>query len=574
MKGLFTFLAGCDGVTKEHILKIVDKMIGCVEDGGPGSGNFGHSGRPGKIGGSVKGKGLVSGSLGKSKSGESYKAADYSLNARGLKGSKAVKQWKSPGKSTSVMPKGTGTTAISAGDVGKGLHSVVKHLNADGTLKPEREKLHQDAVDRLFEGKSPVPEGQRKTLTFLGGGSASGKSSFTDESRSKLYGLPSKKDQAVVDSDEMKKEIPEYNDMADRDKAASFAHEESSAMAKRALEAAMANNYNVTLDGTGDGSVKSVMKKIEQARAAGYYVDACYCTRDIDAAIQSAVERGEKSGRFVDSNAVVDIHKKVSEIFPQVASEFDHVRLYDHDTPTPTLIAECYRGQEIKIIDKERYENFLNKAKYGTPEYKKPAPPPPPDPLAGKTPATLTREDMKIMTPEAMITIGKIRRAPADGSKLLADFTGLSKEMMEPVREYLQENKPKIMNQIQREEDRVTAAAAAHQAKEDAIEGLRELQGARYAWEDYRQRWNKQFDNENTRYVARPKSNPEELAQKYPRAAAYLLAQSYSGAGNYAKASAGRKAAERILNGEPHEKVIAEMEKEWEDAAHEAVMNS
>lgn len=334
-------------------------------DGGPGSGNFGHKGRPGERGGSSKGGGTVSGNAGKTKSGEVLRGKDYSMNARGLKGKGAPKSWSTEGKKTSTFPKGSGTTRISAGDVGVGIHTVNKYLTPEGGLTPERAELHEKIVNDLFEGKKPVPEGEQKTFYFLGGGSASGKGSFTNPKRAATYGMPDKTMCTVIDSDKLKEKIPEYNvetGTTDRDKAASFAHEESSALAKRAMEAAFANGYNCTLDGTGDGSVSGVLKKIKQARDAGYKVEARYCTASIESALERNIARSIKEKRLVRPDSVINIHKAVSNIFPKVASEFDHVTLWDHDGPEPRLVAECYRGQEIDVKDKDLYAKFLAKA--------------------------------------------------------------------------------------------------------------------------------------------------------------------------------------------------------------------
>ena len=54
------------------------------------------------------------------------------------------------------------------------------------------------------------------------------------------------------------------------------------------------------------------------------------------------------------------------------------------------------------------------------------------------------------------------------------------------------------------------------------------------------------------------------LQAKYPRAAAYLKAREWGCAAHYVKAKAGRDAEERIINGEDHATVIAEMEKSWD----------
>ena len=346
----------------------------------PGSGNWGHSGVKKQLGGSAKSGsgGRVSGNVGKNLAGEEFKGKDYSLRARGLSSTKRLgknnpgKKWSTAGKPSKTFPKGSGTTTISEGDVGKGLHTINRYLTADGQLTPERAELHDKIVNKLFEGKKPKGEGEQKTFYFLGGGSASGKSSFTNQ-RSSIYGMPNSEQVAVVDADALKNELPEYNwdektqtgtGTTDRNKAASFAHEESSALAKRAMQAAFENGYDCTLDGTGDGSVEGVLKKIQKARDADYKVEARYCTKDIEAAIQANIARAKKTGRMVQLDSVISIHKTVSEIFPKVASEFDHVELWDHNGPEPVKIAECWRGKEIKVHNQEAYDRFLAKKDY------------------------------------------------------------------------------------------------------------------------------------------------------------------------------------------------------------------
>ena len=61
----------------------------------------------------------------------------------------------------------------------------------------------------------------------------------------------------------------------------------------------------------------------------------------------------------------------------------------------------------------------------------------------------------------------------------------------------------------------------------------------------------------------KPAVSTTELCEKYPKAAAMLQAEAYSRASNVAKSAAGRKARERIIDGEDYKTVIAEMEEEW-----------
>lgn len=345
-------------------------------DGGPGSGNFGHSGRPGKVGGSGGGKGglgKVSGTLGKTneitKKREVYgslKARGYSLTSSNVGRSKGRDRvFISRGKPTANLPKGSGTTYIAESDLSKNVHSCVKYLTPDGGLTAERERLHAKLVNDVFKGKKPVAPGEEKTFFVLGGGPASGKGSLTAKETHAEFGVPSKDEQATIDADEFKKGLPEY-DIENRKAAAAFCHEESSSLTKRAMSAAFKNNYNCTLDGTGDGSLNSMRKKINEARKNGYKVEAAYVTCPTEMAVERAKKRAEKTGRDVPEQQVRRTHAAVSRIFPQIASEFDHVTLWDTGGPKgskPKKIAECWRGEPIKIIDNDAYQAFLDKGK-------------------------------------------------------------------------------------------------------------------------------------------------------------------------------------------------------------------
>lgn len=115
-------------------------------------------------------------------------------------------------------------------------------------------------------------------------------------------------------------------------------------------------------------------------------------------------------------------------------------------------------------------------------------------------------------------------------------------------------------------EDRETAERRRN--FRDAIPGLKELEAAKAEQATYREAFARAVDSGNGIYPAKPKSDPAELSAQYPMAAAMLRAESYSCAANYRKASAGRKAVERILDGEVWEKVIGDMEADWNEEAN------
>lgn len=120
--------------------------------------------------------------------------------------------------------------------------------------------------------------------------------------------------------------------------------------------------------------------------------------------------------------------------------------------------------------------------------------------------------------------------------------------------------------------DAELAAAAERKAKINAIEGLNEIQTAIADWERYDSEFAKMMDderNDGARPPKRPTSNVVELLEKYPRADAYLTAEEFSLADHYVKSNAGKKALEKIINGEDYVAAIAAMEKEWHDYCDE-----
>ena len=241
--------------------------------------------------------------------------------------------------------------------------SLRKHTDASGQLTAEREQLHQSIIDETF-GDAKPPIGQ-PVFTVMGGGPASGKSSLLDAG---LLAPP--EGNVTIDSDAIKGKLPEYGEMiskggADADNAARYAHEESSALAKRMLKIANDDGFNYTLDGTGDGSVKSLTKKLEDARNAGMRIEGHYITIPTNEAIKRAEIRAAGSGRKVFPEVVTDIHRKVSQILPQTAHLFDSVKLYDNGGSGPVLIATGGNGKGLTPEPgmEKLYNDFLDKAK-------------------------------------------------------------------------------------------------------------------------------------------------------------------------------------------------------------------
>ena len=235
-------------------------------------------------------------------------------------------------------------------DMKNGL-TMNQNTNENGEWTEKREELQSKIIDEFFDGKKKA-EGKPVT-TFLGGGPASGKT-FVKNTFGEEFGIP---DGCVLsDPDECKKRLPEY----DQD-APWFVHEESSALAKRITKLAQENGYNRLVDGTGDGSVDKMRKKIQEAKAAGNVVQGRY----VFMPIEDAIQLNHKRDRSVDPQMLIDTHKKISSILPEIAPDFDNVELYANVIGgKPKLIARGGGGRGLEILDKDLYKKFTDNGNY------------------------------------------------------------------------------------------------------------------------------------------------------------------------------------------------------------------
>jgi predicted ABC-type ATPase len=225
----------------------------------------------------------------------------------------------------------------------------------------------------MLEGKVPQPDGQR-IVTILGGGPASGKSSLRKKAEAEMPENSS----VGIDPDEMKAALPGYEDLAVKStKAAGIYHEESSALAKSLYSAVLDSGLNAVYDGTGDGSVKSLKKKIDQARAAGCKVVGSYMTLDIEEALKRNRSRYEHAKakydagesnippRLVADDEVRKIHGNVTDTSIACAKFFDDFKLYDNSGPKgsePELIAVGGNGKPITAVNREKLQAYIDKS--------------------------------------------------------------------------------------------------------------------------------------------------------------------------------------------------------------------
>ena len=129
-------------------------------------------------------------------------------------------------------------------------------------------------------------------------------------------------------------------------------------------------------------------------------------------------------------------------------------------------------------------------------------------------------------------------------------FTRVSLNASE-IRE-IKANKDKILAAIKAKKDAEAKRVATRQAKIDAIPGLKEIKAAREAHALWQARLTASIERgaSGKGVGPEPKYDFEAAYKKYPQAHAYLVAEHEANKHNYEMAAAGKKALEKVINGQ------------------------
>jgi len=166
-------------------------------------------------------------------------------------------------------------------------------------------------------------------------------------------------------------------------------------------------------------------------------------------------------------------------------------------------------------------------------------------------------------------TVKKYNIRIADETQLACDKSiAKNKEAVN----FVMKHKQEIMEFIKAEQTRVENERVERQAKIDAMEGLKEINKYEAEWINYRESFDRFIENDAVGTCpTKPDMTMEELYNKYPRATMYKKAEYYANNANYRKSALGREAMEAIINGEPYEEVINNMEKKWKEYCDEHI---
>lgn len=265
--------------------------------------------------------------------------AQHSFNALGLPNHPRTLEAKN--RHDLLQPTEDKTTATVHSD------SRLAHL---GIMKPgeySRGQLHAAIFRHFLSGGTAESVGDQKLtsqehpeIVFLGGGGGAGKTTIL--LRLQAEGVFDFKNRVLVNTDEIRSLLPEYqeiNALGDA-RSSNVTQEESSTLAKKLLKLAEQRKYNITFDATMGNPDKS-LPGIREAKALGYTPRFVGVTVDpYEAAVRSYL-RAKETDRYVPDQTLFEAHKGFNKSTAAYVSEISakNSQLFDNTPPLPTEIS-------------------------------------------------------------------------------------------------------------------------------------------------------------------------------------------------------------------------------------------
>ena len=159
----------------------------------------------------------------------------------------------------------------------------------------------------------------------------------------------------------------------------------------------------------------------------------------------------------------------------------------------------------------------------------------------------MTRE--QVMEAKDLIKKYNLKAVEKDGKMMVFTRAKVTAKDVAAIKEHRDEILKKIMEAKEQEK----RAHQERQAKIDAIPGLAEIKAALAKAADWNRRFNASFETESGGgwgVGPRPQYDFEAAYKKYPQAHAYLIAEREAYKSNYELAEIGRRALEKVINGQ------------------------
>lgn len=206
-------------------------------------------------------------------------------------------------------------------------------MNTADIQTPERQKLRSEVLEQLYQRGSYSSEthdytgeiAQERRADIVIGAPAAGKSSVLVDPLSEQH------KSRVIDSDDAKKLLPEY----DEGRGAGNVHRESSMIRNDLLVRAVENGDNLVWPTVGD-KLDKLLRDIQNFRDNGYSVYLHLNELSASKATGRALGRYLSTGRFVDPEVVLKVGDKPTQNYNYIRQQeglIDGYSHYSNDVP-------------------------------------------------------------------------------------------------------------------------------------------------------------------------------------------------------------------------------------------------
>lgn len=206
-------------------------------------------------------------------------------------------------------------------------------MNTADIQTPERQKLRSEVLEQLYQRGSYSSEthdytgeiAQERRADIVIGAPAAGKSSVLVDPLSEQH------KSRVIDSDDAKKLLPEY----DEGKGAGNVHRESSMIRDVLKQRAIARGENIVWPTVGD-KLDKLLSSIQEFRDNGYSVYLHLNELSASKATGRALGRYLSEGRFVDPEIVLKVGDKPTQNYNYIRQQeglIDGYSHYSNDVP-------------------------------------------------------------------------------------------------------------------------------------------------------------------------------------------------------------------------------------------------
>lgn len=229
---------------------------------------------------------------------------------------------------------------------------------ANGEWAPERAALHEEILAKAINPRA-VSDQPKAILTL--GPPGAGKTTVLGPRVKALVG-----EATIVNPDAMKAHLPEY----EGGKRATLVHEESSYLAKRVRDYAIANSHNVVFDETGRNEER-ITQLVDQLAEKGYEVHVMLADVPEHVSVKRAVDRFKTGeGRYTPLDYIV------SDVDGKPRKTFDSLKNHPGVTSGARLNNDVPMGTAPILEDewKRKLLKFLRLSKSDMPNRKKDAP--------------------------------------------------------------------------------------------------------------------------------------------------------------------------------------------------------